>query len=243
MATNVIDVRRPSVALRETLRRLPELLSRPDQAGPAMQSLLIRVGLQALSLIRQAFIIKARGGTDDAGERWPSLSPATIAYSRRHPGVLWPGRKRAPYAPSWMLTKAQRGRWWTLMPVVGPAMAWVIIKGEGAKTLIGEYGTTPVEILRDTGLLLNSLSPGAPPVANANPGNVSEQVFRLEKAEVIVGTNRKHAGSHHRGIPGKLPQRRLWPHPARWPSSWWGEMLDQARQGMIDIVAFFLKRA
>jgi hypothetical protein len=232
---NEISVRSGSDNLAQVLRDLPRYVNHPGYARDAVNALLVRVGLEALSRIKQAFIAKAKGGTDEAGERWPKLERSTVAYSRRHPGVLWPGKKRAPFRPSWMLTEKERKRWWELNAQVGAAMAWIILKDEGAKTLIGEYGDTKVETLRDTGLLLNSLSPGV-------PGSQPNQVFRVGDANVIIGTNREHAVAHHNGVPGKLPQRRLWPPPSKWPASWWGGMLSQLRQGMIDVVARTLRR-
>lgn len=178
-------------------------------------------------------MVKARGGTDESGLQWPPLKSSTIAYSRRHPGVP-PSKKRAPFRPSWMLTEKQRKRWWQLNALGGAAFAWRVLKSEGAKTLIGEYGNTPVEILRDTGLLLNSLTPGL-----GSP----EQVFDAEATSVVVGTNRKWAGCHHRGIPGRLPQRRLWPEPSQWPESWWADILGEAKIGLLEVAMFLIRRA
>ena len=79
------------------------------------------------------------------------------------------------------------------------AVAWLVLKIEGAKTLVDKYGHRIVEILRDTGLLLNSLSPGV---------YSSERVFKVGHGEVIVGTNRKGAAAHHHGVPGRLPHHR-----------------------------------
>lgn len=242
MAQDVISTRANRADIGRLLAKIPRLINNPGDASNAVNAFKVRIGLQALSLIKQAFITKAKGGTDEAGDSWPQLAKSTIAYSRRHPGVLWPGKKRAPYRPSWMLTEAQRKRWWELNAKHGAAIAWTIIKEEGGKTLIGEYGDTPVQTLRDTGLLLNSLSPGIQPdAAGSSPPNVPQQVFQVTSDAVIIGTNRKHAVSHHQGIPGKLPQRRLWPEPMRWPSSWWDMILDQARQGLLDIVAHYLR--
>jgi hypothetical protein len=113
--------------------------------------------------------------------------------------------------------------------------AWWKIKQEGANTIIGVFGDTPVDILKDTGLLINSLSPG---VVSA------ERVFRVGPGEVIVGTNRKHAARHHAGDPKRgLPQRRLWPHPSRWPQDWWGDILDVAKQGILDLIVHLVKGA
>ena len=117
----------------------------------------------------------------------------------------------------------------------------MILKAEGAKTIIGEYGGMQVDILRDTGLLLNSLSPGYATNYESVP-QVENQVFRPGRGEVIIGTNRKWAAAHHHGVPGRLPQRRLWPEPKDWPSGWWGSILDAAREGLIEITQFMLER-
>lgn len=202
--------------------------------------MMTRCGLTALGRIKRAFIVKSRGGTDEAGERWKPLSPKTIAYSRRHPGVPR-AADRAASRPSWMLSASQNERWWDLYrqglaifkgdKASAARRAWSISKGEGAVTLLDKYGKTQVDILRDTGLLLNSLSPG---VVSA------EQVFRVGLGEVIVGTNRKGAAAHHEGR-GHTPQRRLWPHPNNWPANWWLDIAEQARAGLVDITIYMIR--
>jgi hypothetical protein len=209
----------------------------------------VRLGMTALSLIKQAFVVKSKGGTDDCGLSWPPLKKTTIAYSRRHPGVP-KSAQRAAFSPSWMLTDKQRDKWWSLYRTGlarfkgdksrAAKLAWKIIKDEGGKTLIGTYGNTPVLILRDLGLLLNSLSPGIE-TGSASVAPVPNQIFEVRSGSVIVGTNRKHAASHHNGIPGRLPQRRLWAPPSQWPQSWWTEISEQGRMGLIDIMLYFLR--
>lgn len=208
-------------------------------------AMLTRCGLAALGRIKQAFVVKARGGTDEAGERWAPLSPKTIAYSktRQHGrGGRTKAEKARDAFPSQALNNRQRDRWWALYRQglaifkgdKGSAAkrAWGILKREGATTLLQKYGGRQVEILRDTGPLLNSLSPG---VATA------EQVFKVGPGSVIVGTRRKGAAAHHAGIPGRLPQRRLWPEPGKWPASWWKDITEQARAGLIDIATKLIK--
>lgn len=223
-----------------------------SEANAAARALMVRVGMVALGRISTAFIQKSNGGADDTGLQWKPLKPETVAYSRRHPGVLYPGHARAPYAPSWMLTAAQRTRWWQLYRNFGgtrpagrayharprgdggwaAARAWNVIKAEGAKTLLIVYGNAPHEILRNTGLLLNSLSPGV---------NVPEQIFNVENAKVTVGTKRKWAALHHEG--GKnMPQRRLWPKPSNWTSAWWLDCLEELRKGSIEVSQAMLRR-
>lgn len=236
MTQNTVHVRAQLAAVRTALARLPQILR---GGGPAADAIMARVGLALLGRVRAAFVVKARGGTDDAGERWAPLSPRTIAYSKtrqRGRGGRTKAEKSRAAHPSQALNRRQQARWWEvyrrqLAAYKGDkghaaAVAWLVLKREGAQTLVDKYGHRQVEILRDTGLLLNSLSPG---VAS------SERVFRVGRGEVIVGTNRRGAARHHRGVPGRLPQRRLWPPPRKWPSTWWQDMLKQLAQGALDL--------
>jgi len=168
--------------------------------GAAARALQIRVGLSVLTKVKQAFLLKARGGSDVTGLRWKPLAPLTIALRRA----------------------ARKGK----------------KKGAAATGLY--------EILRDTGLLYNSLSPAIlagnrpPPVS---PPRAPKQVFRVSAGSVTVGTNRKWAWTHHQGLPARsppLPKRPLWPDPAHWPAAWWDTILEQATLGMMDLILFLL---
>lgn len=261
---NVVNVRSSTPAdINQVIRQAVDMMSGqgPLAGSEVARALWVRIGMQALTLIHDAFIVKARGGTDEAGEKWKPLSEATVAYSRRHPGVP-PAKERAKDRPSWMLTDQQRQDWWSNYStflrgyrseneynVLGgatgvtdgelkghaAAVSWIIAKARGAKTLMMEYGDTPHEILRSTGLLLNTLTPGI-------PGSVPGQVFRVEQNAIIVGTNRKWAWVHHNGsTDGRIPQRRLWPEPEKWPARWWDLIGTQAREGLIDVVIYILR--
>lgn len=244
MSETVIHVRGTRRDVRRIINQAAAAASgKSSQAQEIVEGMQTRIGMVALGHIRDAFVTKARGGTDESGLSWPPLKRSTIAYSRRHPGVP-KSNIRAAFRPSWMLTDKQRNRWWEvyrrcLASTRGDTgksaqIAWATVKREGATTLLEKYGDTQVEILRDTGLLLNSLSPGV------SPGSVENQVFRLAPGEIIIGTNRKWAGTHHHGT-ARIPQRRLWPSPENWPESWWKDIAAEAKQGYIDCVLFLLK--
>ena len=213
--------------------------------GPVADAMMTRCGLAILGRIKQAFITKSRGGTDEAGDSWKLLSPRTIAYSKtrqRGRGGRTRSEKGVAVHPSQSLSSRQQERWWEVyrrqLAIYkgdkghASAVAWLVLKGEGAQTLVDKYGHRQVDILRDTGLLLNSLSPGV-----ASP----ERVFRVGYGAVIVGTNRKGAAAHHRGAK-HLPQRRLWPPVSKWPAAWWRDVIEQARQGILDIATTIAKR-
>lgn len=242
MTDQTVYVRSTRAALRQIIAGIP---AASRMSNTVMNAVMVRCGMAILGRIRTAFITKARGGTDDAGDSWPPLSPKTIAYSKtRQRGVG--GRTRAEKArnarPSQALTQKQQDRWWEVyrrqLAIYkgdkrhAAAVAWLILKSEGAKTLLDKYGNRQVEILRDTGLLLNSLSPGI-----SSPA----KVFRIGPGEVIVGTNRKGAKAHHTGVPGRLPQRRLWPLVSRWPASWWRDLLEQAGAGILTLAISLIK--
>jgi hypothetical protein len=109
----------------------------------------------------------------------------------------------------------------------------------------GPRATGSIEILRDTGLLFNSLQAGAPGAGATAPVAVPYQVFRTGRREVIIGTRRPWAWAHHVGLPERrppLPQRRLWPEVAFWPGNWWRDLLEQGQQGIVDIILQRLSR-
>lgn len=247
-----VHVRATNAQVRRILAGVPRAAA---GSSPAAKALLVRIGLAVLSKVKQAFLVKAAGGTDECGLRWKPLSPRTIAYSRKHPGLP---KKRDfwKYHPSYAVTKKQRARWWELYYRFkarfggdkhrAASLAWVILKSEypGIQTLMQKYGSTRVEVLRDTGVLYNSLSPAilpgvqTPPVP---PPKKPQQVFRLRRAEVGVGTNRRFAGTHHRGVPGRIPRRPLWPDPSTWTAGWWDGIVKQARYGVVDLILYMLR--
>lgn len=243
MSEAVIYLRASRAVIREIVRTLPrETVGGSTTAG----SIMARCGTVLLGRIRRAFIVKARGGTDEAGDRWAPLKPQTIAYSktrsRGRGGRLQIERRRGA-RPSQALDSRQSERWWDLYrqglrifnndKASAAKRAWAILKREGARTLLDKYGHRQVEILRDTGLLLNSLSPGVSTI---------DQVFRIYRGEVIIGTNRKGASAHHNGVRGKLPKRRLWPPPNKWPSAWWQDLADEVQQGMVEVALQLLQK-
>ena len=145
----------------------------PDPTG-AVREMQLAVGMAILSNIKRAFVVKAAGGTDEAGDSWLPLSQNTIDGRRVGNGVGIP------------------------------------------------------QILRDTGILLNSLSPGAPGnLLDALPGMVS------------IGTNVKYAAYQHHGT-DTIPARRLWPEPHRWPSAWLEDINETVRDGVAKLIAGLL---
>lgn len=219
-----------------------------DQHGVG-RGFLLALGYAALSGIKDAFVQKADGGTDEMGITWPPLSREYLAYGRRfvrgeqsrlkRSAGLGRGNWRAPGGNKGLLSAAELTQWRKIysqrlaryMLSEGEsaakshaaAVAWIIMKKKGAKTKLEVYGNRKVQILRDTGRLLNSLSPGllsgaGSAVSYSKPGGEggSEQIMEVQPGVVIVGTNVKYASGHQRGKRPFLPDES---HPV--PVVWW----------------------
>lgn len=245
---------------RELANRLADLLTGANgQASGIASGFLSALGFAALSSIKDAFVTKAKGGTDEMGIKWPKLSRPYLAYGRRfgrgeqarlkRAAGLGAGHRYAPGGRKGLLTREQLRIWRqiyarTLRRLllsmdeqeakrVAAGHAWKVLKDEHqARTKLEVFGNRHVEILRDTGVLLNSLSPGR--LASdgyRKPGGdgAQHQIFELRTASVIVGTNVKYAAAHNYGIPGRMPRRQFLPDDeSQVPDLWWEDWLDVA---------------
>jgi hypothetical protein len=123
------------------------------------------------------------------------------------------------------------------------AIAWTIIKREGAKTKLEVYGNRPHEVLRDTGVLLNSLSvgswSGSGQYARPRGEGGEEQIFELQDNGVTIGTNVAYAASHHYGDQKRgIPARPIMPMPGQVPQGWingWARVGMQAVANAIEL--------
>ncbi len=143
MSTNTVTTHLSRAEVMAALTSLPQEMT---GGGSAARATLIRIGLAMLRRIHEAFLIKMRGGTDDAGDRWAPLSPVTVAIRRRRRGISPQSKRLAAkrtkkLAPTRDLPPASR-------------RARSIIKAAG--THFDKYGRD-AEILHDTGVLLESL--------------------------------------------------------------------------------------
>ena len=226
MATIFVEARRRDEVF-DALRKIPGILSgsTPDPVGirDAMRS---RITFAFFSLVKEAFIVKARGGTDEAGIKWPPLSEKYLAYGRpmngRNPpvaGGLAPGGNdgfmNATQLKKWRKDYAGSLKFLALQLPVGEAksraaaIAWNRAKEAGVKTKLGVFGSRSVEILRDRGILFNSLSPGQLIGSGQSESYkpTDDQVFENQLNSLVVGTNVEYA-FYHQVQPGTRP---FWP--------------------------------
>lgn len=234
----------------------------------------LTLGFAALTSIQKDFLVKSRGGVGADGVKWPPLSKEYLAYQRR----FEKGEKKALKAAAGIgkesrfgvggnkgiLTAEQRKRWKQIFGTrfqrfaasggekeaasKAAAIAWATIKAEGAKTMLEVYGNRQVDILRDTGVLFNSLSPGEL-TGEGGRANYStptdkggeDQVFRLLDNGVVVGTNVAYAAVHQNGNASnpKIPARPFLPRevPDTWLQEWTDAGLDALAAGVAMAVA------
>lgn len=239
---------------RQVARRLKDTLCgrASDPLGLA-RGVFLAIGFAALSDIKDDFVRKANGETGEDGVKWPDLSPKTKAYGRRFgPGEqsalkkaagLGKANRFAPGQNKGLLTAAQLKLWRKIygtrlqrflvsMPepqakARAAQIAWAELKRMGAKTKISVYGQRKLQILRDTGVLLNSLSPGEiNGTEYSKPGGDGgdDQIFQTISNGVIVGTTVPYASVHQRGNPAKgIPARPFLPEreaPQVWQERW-----------------------
>lgn len=220
------------------------------------QAVFIAVGMRALEDIRADFIRKAHGETGEDGNKWKRLDPKTLAYSRRfgageqaalkRAAGLGPGNRFAPGGGKGLLTAAELKRWrkyyamhlgrlaarypFAQAKAIAAGIAWNKLKAEGAKTKLMVYGNREHDALRDTGMLLNSLSVGT---LSGNryhrptlPGG-EEQIFTMLDNGIIIGTNVPYAKAHNEGDPKRgIPERRFLPKDDQVPDVWLERWLE-----------------
>lgn len=197
------------------------------------------------------------------------FGPGEQAELKRAAGLVTTDKKGKPttapfrYAPGkkkGLLTAAQLKKWrgfYSFMlarmmvtkPVeeakrIAAGWAWNKLKQQGAQTKINVFGGRKVEMLRDTSVLFNSLSPVAEPLGEmvdimgrlAAEYPKDAQILQTIRGGVRVGTNVPYAASHHYGD-GKrgIPARPFWPQdlPIAWRDNMAEVMKDATKFAMV----------
>ena len=219
----------------------------PDRNG-LLRGFQLRLGAAFLSKVKQAYVVKSRGGRGDDGITWPDLSPATVAGRRKITKATGP-KKDKTHVSSRRHNVARREAFTRLQFRMSRDDARAVADGiarhdervtaTAGKSKIASArlmkGGVDYDILRDTGILFNSLSPGkVNGSAYTTPDN---QVMNAGTRSIVVGTNVAYAGAHHHGTK-HIPRRALCPD--RMPDAWVSHMVGTALRGVgkaIELVA------
>jgi hypothetical protein len=246
MSTDIV-FKGKSEQARNALRSFVAMLTgrHPDNFQIA-RSVFYVLGFQALTDIQSDFIRKSRGGVGEDGVKWPPLSPEYLAYGRRFgkgekaalkkAAGLDRSHSRGVGGKGGLLTAQQQQRWrkvysQTLAATaarydiaqakqIAAGHAWNVIKSEGAKTKLEVFGNRQVDMLRDTGVLFNSLSPGTVSPDGSDYQQPTgeggdQQIFRALSDGIVVGSNVAYADYQNRTRPF-LPKEI----PSAWQARW-----------------------
>lgn len=232
------DVRQLATRLRNILAGVES-----DQYGVGV-GFLTALGFGALSDIKDAYVTKAAGGTDEMGVKWPPLKPSTIAGRRVGPRDMKAGphtsesqayairqRENARKAAYRKLLRRLRISLPEAEAVArATRLSNIAATKKTGRTRLQTLGSRYVEILRDTGQLLNSLSPGVYDGKNTYTKPTGEggknQIFDPRPGMIVVGTNDPKAAFHQHGT-RTIPRRQFLPDSeSQIPDVWWQRWLD-----------------
>lgn len=208
-----------------------------DSYGIA-EGFMLSLGFGALSDVKAAFQTKTAGGTDEMGVKWPPLKPETIARRKMFSGPTTNDSQEVKdyirlYGNAYRrnLKRLKLSLPEAQAKTRAKQLAAAEVRKKLGKTKVEILGSRTVEILRDTGILFNSLSPGTITTNNIGGGHYDkpsapggdEQVFERAMGTVIVGTNVPYAAPHQFGVPSRnLPQRQILPERGdQIPDVWW----------------------
>jgi len=104
-------------------------------------------------------------------------------------------------------------------------------KAKKAKKKASQKYAGKYDVLRDTGKLLRSLTPGV----EDRPSRAEGQVLRPGRGDVVVGTNVPYAAAHQNGTK-HVPARPFLPPPGKLPPAYEQPLLDAALRGVVRIL-------
>ena len=218
------------------------------------EGFMLNLGFGALSDIKNAYIQKSLGATDEAGVRWPKLAPFTVIQRERRRQRETKKQRSTREA---RLEKLQRRTRKEITETALRRFRMSLPEAEaqrraqalGAQVVISGKS---LQILRDTGVLFNSLGPGR---LTGRAGSVSyskphveggeEQIFETAPGEVIVGTNVAYASTHQHGDSGRnIPARPFLPTSATGvPQVWWDRWTAIANKALVASAELLFRRS
>ena len=231
----------------DRLMQLSKAIDGETNKAELAEAICRAIGFAVLSDVHQAFVTKARGGTDALGIKWKPLSPKTIARRRVGPRdkkanpeigkrERWVKKRTKELIPKYEMAHPRKKA-----EKIARAVAEHEYTRSSGKTKLSLLSKRSVEILRDTGVLLNSLTPGqlvvgpgihdysAPPLEGG-----TQQVFIVRPGSVTIGTKVEYADQHQYGTK-RIPARPFLPpdEQRELPSQWVDNAKDAIQQALI----------
>lgn len=253
MAKRTIRNRITKEEAKKLIRNLPAIMSgsKPSQFG-LHKIFWGAIAYSMFESIWTAFIIKSLGGTDDLGNSWPDLAQSTKAYKIaaneggtpanivRRARVNAKLNKAGERQGLGLLTPGEYKKWKQIFGTIyhnyvsryGEAeakqmagqIAWTRLKEMGAVTKWDVLGTRDLLIMRRSERLGDSLSPGNfdPNVGYRKSGK--DQIFILQRGQMVMGTNVEYAEMHNKTRP-------VWPEEM---NEWMDKAVDFAMEKIVE---------
>lgn len=263
-----IHIRTSRAQLKQVLRYLPGVLAgKVSIATEESRGFALKLGMDVMKLCRQNFINKSNRGGGADGIPWAPLAPMTvvkrIAKSGRRISRLPAKIQRhtediaAAVREIKRIQKLHRG-----VSTVGLDRRIEYWRDQIEKASESLYSAIEhIKILRDTGRLFASFSPGLE--GEKRPDGELE----VRPGQCICGTNLTYPEyrDHHHGEPtefqgdrrewptvdeileywdkkddgwqpARVPERRFWPKVENWPESWWKSIDRAAMVGAVEVL-------
>lgn len=104
-------------------------------------------------------------------------------------------------------------------------------------TKLAFYGARKADIGIDTARMVRSLTAGYEDQPAASP----DQVLKLGRGELIIGSNVPYTGAFHRGRPGRQPPRPITPLNGRIPDAYQPALALAMNRGILTVLAYLLR--
>ena len=229
VSTVIVRTRKSRARVKLLIHSLPGILvgTHPDQQG-IRGHFFADFTRRLMTKIHDGFLQKSDGNSDELGNTYKPLKPATIArrpITGKDPLSL----SRRSRKGRGLLTKVQDERWNAIFRKMfirfsgimstpeaksrAAQIAWGVLKKSGAETKIDVLGKRKVPILVVSGRLERSLKPGRAATQSYVPP--PDQIYNLETSQLEIGTSVPYAAKQHETRP-------LWPGNV---SNWISESL------------------
>jgi len=240
--------------------RMAATVSDPEGVGAGFRA---RLAFVWYSKVKQAFDIKSKHGTDEAGESWAPNTPEYLAYGKgpkssrmgrgsmpnNRPADVKNGGPLARGRGTGELNREDIRQWWAMymqnlplfaarMPLreakaSAAAIAWNYVKAHGAGTLLQRFGQREDTILVDEGTLRRSFQVGS----LVEQGATADYRSKEEDQIFEESPGRVVVGS--RAKTAAIHHKGKGRNPVRrlWPrtmpASWWNDIKEQMLVGLV----------
>jgi hypothetical protein len=221
LLTTNVQIRGTKREMRNVIRKLPGYISGriPDTQGIG-RAFKSHFTFHWFEKVRDAYLVKSAGGTDDAGIKWAKNTKKTIAGRPVRPGDTQRLVGDTPFSQRTrgLLTPAQDALWRGIFKsnylrlrsrtseadakATAAKIAWGILKKLGAQTKLDVLGSRDLPIGRATNRLFDACSPGQ--VSDIGYLPPKEQKVQYHHGGMTFSILVPYAGYFH-------SKRKIWP--------------------------------